>query len=241
MTDSSTRRFDDDEVRRILERASELHVERPEPRSVSGGLTGQELEEIAEEVGIERALVRRAIRELDVPAPPSGTAALFLGAPATIRIDEVVPGEVGTRGFEAMQIDIDGAAQTPGQGSLVGRSLRWQSGAYAQNRWLRVEVTSGDGETRILIHERLHNLAGGLFGGIMGGVGGGVGFGVGFGVGLGALGSPAFAVAFASGTILASYLLSRGIFRMIGRNRLEVLTRLAGELAAYPEANAADE
>ena len=87
MTDPDPRRFDDHEIDQILQRASEFQEATPAAREVAGGLTAGEPEEIAAELGIEPPLVRRAIRELDAPEPPSGATARFLGAPATIRME----------------------------------------------------------------------------------------------------------------------------------------------------------
>ncbi len=234
MTDPDPRRFDDLEIDRILQRASELQEATPAAREMAGGLTAEELEEIAGEVGIESSLVRRAIHELDAPKPPLGMSEGFLGAPVAIQIERVVAGEVHNEAFVAIQKDIEAAAQCHGQGGLIGRSFQWQSGAQNPNRSLLVQVASHDGETRIFIEERLHKLAGGLFGGGLGGVGGGVGLGVGMGVGLGALGSPLFTLVFSAGVIGGSYLLARGLFTAIGRGRQRALARLAEQLEGYP-------
>lgn len=231
MSDSKppARRYDEDEVRRIVARATELQRELPGAAG-SDGLTLAEVEEIATEAGIERTLIRRAARELDTGVEEAGPWAAVAGASPKIVLERTLPGEIPDEAFELLVTEIQRGMGTHGQPAVLGRTLSWRSETPASTRLLHVMVTSRDGETHIRIAERLHQLAGGLFGGIVGGVGGGVGLGVGLGVGIGALGSALFAVAWPVGVVGLSYMTAREIFRVMVRNRRRALSDLLERL-----------
>lgn len=237
MTDprDPTRRYTDDEVSLILRRASELEAQKPPAAPDQGGMTLAELEEIATEAGLNRELVRKAVRELDTGPPPRPARANpFLGAPVGIEMEREVEGELDEEAFERLVPEIQLAADGAGHPTVIGHTLTWQSTDAQQSRTLYLSISSSGGRTRIRIQERLDRMAGGLFGGIIGGVGGGVGIGVGVGVGVGALGSAAFAVAFPVAVIGGSYALARGIFRSVWRQRSKALSalmeRIVGEV-----------
>ena len=117
----------------------------------------------------------------------------------------------------------------PGQASMIGRRMDWQSSHMAsqQQAWaLSVSIAAGDETTVIEVESHNGYLAGGLFGGIMGGIGVGVGIGVGIGVGVGALGSALFATLFPIACLTGSYLLSRMIFSIITKARSRKVQRI---------------
>lgn len=234
----SRRRYGDREVGLILKRAAELQRQEPTSAAEGGGLTLSDLEEIAAEAGIDPRLLRQAAAEIE-----SGDDALMaeglarvLGAPPTIKLERSVSGELPEADFERLVPEIQAAAESHGQASLLGRTLTWRSSTPQNERSLQVTITARGGRTRITIEERLHGLAGGLFGGLLGGVGGGVGFGVGFGVGLGALGSVAFAVLFPVAVIGGSYAAARTLFTSMARNRHRRLRDLLERLTEHVEA-----
>ena len=63
-----SRRYTDEEVRRLLTRASELETQGASLPAKIDGPTLTDLEAIASEAGIDPAMVRRAARELDSPS-----------------------------------------------------------------------------------------------------------------------------------------------------------------------------
>jgi hypothetical protein len=225
MTDEPTRRFDEDEVARILERATELHREEPSTLARAGGLSVEELEEIAGEAGIDRRHLQRAVMEV-AAGRDSRWSSRFLGADPTVALETTVPGEMAEEDFERVIGVIQHHAPEHGQPSLLGRSLTWRAESSDQSRTLQVTVSARDGSTRIRVEERLQKLAGGLFGGGLGGFGGGLGFGVGLPVGLEVLGSVAAAVAFPVGMIGLTWLGARAVFRRVVRKRRTVLASL---------------
>jgi hypothetical protein len=230
--DRAPRRYNEEEVGRLLERATEIQRREGLAADTTGGLTLRELEEIAAEAGIDPHLLRRVASELDTGGQRHPTALdRIMGAAPTILYERRVPGQLSPAGLEAIVVEIQSAVGVVGQPSLVGNTLTWRSETRNHSRSLQIVVAPREGETYIRVEEQLNPLAGALFGGIMGGVGGGVGFGVGFGVGLGALGSVLFAAAFPPGVIAASYLAARTSFAAIARQRRALLGDLTERLS----------
>jgi hypothetical protein len=230
--DGPPRRFSEEEVGRLLKRATEIQERERTPADPAGGWTLRELEEIAAEAGIDPRLLRRAASELDAgDVRPRTAVDRILGAAPTILYERRVPGQLSPEGLEAIVGEIQSAVGVLGQPSLVGNTLTWRSETPNNTRSLQIVVASRAGETHIRIKEQLNQLAGGLFGGLMGGVGCGVGFGVGFGVGLGALGSVLFATVFPPSVIAASYLAARTSFATVARQRRAVLGDLVQRLS----------
>lgn len=234
--DARPRRFSEEEVERILRRATELETERPPTTADAGGLTLAELEQIGAEAGLRPELLRRAAREVEGGATSRPVrAAPFVGAPVVIRLEREIEGELDRRALESLIPELRRAAEGTGHPAVVGSTLSWESSDKNELRSLGVTVTSSGGRTRIWIEERLSRLAGSLFGGIVGGFGGGVGIGVGVGVGVGALGSALFATAFPVALLGGSYLVARGVFRMRYEDRREALAGLMERVAGDVE------
>ncbi len=234
-----TRRYSDEEVRRLLQRAAELESEDRSLPAPSQGPTLADLEAIASEAGINPVLLRQAARELEgvggrSASPPSRSAAL-LGAPVTVEMERVVRGEIPDTVLERLLPAIQRAADGVGQPSVLRRTLTWQSADPQKMRILQVAVSVGRGETRLFIEERYGSLAGGLFGGILGGVGGGVGLGVGLGVGIGALGSALFATLFPLAAMGGAYAIARTAYKGTVQGRTRALNRLMDEMLAIVE------
>ncbi|MCA9739356.1 MAG: hypothetical protein R3E98_12205 [Gemmatimonadota bacterium] len=228
-TDLPARRYSDEEVARLLKRATEL--QRHESAAPSrDGLTLAELESIAREAGIDAALVRRAVHELDHDPPTGGAARIFLGERPTLLIERTFAGTLTPDELEGLVPEINAAANTTGQVSLVGRTLNFSSTAGGQHpRMTQIMVSSRDGETRLRIEERFGNTAGALFGGIVGG--GGVGLGVGAGVAIGqAIGSALLTGMLPFTAVGIAYVTARTIFRRIVGGRRRALARLADRI-----------
>jgi hypothetical protein len=220
------RRYDEREVGKILERATELQRQEPARMAEGGGLSLAELEEIAIEAGIDPQLLRRAAVEMDTgEIDPSGWSRL-VGEHMTLVYESTIPGELPEGGFENIVSVVQQVAREHGQPSLLGRTLTWQAETASKTRSIQVVVSSRRGETHIRVEERLHQLASGLFGGTIAGVGAGVGLGVGIPVGLEVLGSALFVTAFPLGVVGLTYLAAREIYRQIVKRRRRALREL---------------
>lgn len=225
------RRYGEDEVARLLKRATELQRDAVSPETGAGELTLPELEDIAIEAGIDPHFLRRAAAELQVGGTSPGSRWSWLtGAPASLLFERTVAGELPPDALEELPAEIQQRVGALGQASVVARTLTWQTETPNKTRSLHVVVTSREGKTHIRIEERLNQLAGALFGGLVGGVGGGAG-GAGLGVALGVLGSAALAVALPLGAVAGSYFAARTIFSTMVARRREVLQDLLRHLS----------
>lgn len=239
MTEMPQRQYDEDEVRRLFRRATELGRAEP-PATRGSGLTLPQLEEIAREADIDVEALRRAALELDAGAgvvPGGRASATVAGGPLVLVLERTLPIEPTPEALEAVIPGIQAAANAPGQASLVGRTLTWQSQSQANPREMQVVIAGRSGHTAVRIEERYGGLAGLIFGTGVGGIGAGVGFGVGVGVGA-AIGSVAMAVAFPIATLGATYLGSRALFGHVVGKRRARLGRLLESLAAELMASA---
>lgn len=227
---TAERRYDDDQVARILKRATE--IQRAEPTAADPtGLTISELAEIAREAGIDPSILRRAALEVERPGATEGIGSKLAGAPIRLQMEEVVAAELPAERFDGIVPLIQRATDFQGTVSAVGRTLTWKSRADSTSSQ-NVQVTVQDGMTLIRIEERFTGMAGGLFGGVLGGVGGGVGFGLAPLVGM-ALGSVAAAVIFPVVVAGSTYAAARAVFVAYVRKREARARHLLEELRAY--------
>lgn len=238
------RLYDEEEVGRILKRATELHQEEPSRALQRGGLSLGELQDIAREAGIDPQHLRRAALELDSGGEERSFWDKVAGDQLTLAQETVLPGELDDDGFERVVVVIQQEAREHGQASLLGRTLMWQAETASKTRTIQVVVSSREGETRIRVEERLHQLASGVLAGTTTGVG--VGVGVGMGVPLAQfMGSVALGVAFPVGMIGLTYIGAREIYRTIARKRramgVKMLDRVVAEATdAIADARAAE-
>lgn len=84
----SERRYSEDEISEILDRATEAQTSRTPTSSGATGLTLRELQEIGREVGIPDEVITNAAASLDRPRPETAAPQKFLGQ--TIGVGRVV-------------------------------------------------------------------------------------------------------------------------------------------------------
>lgn len=227
----ATRKYSDQEIRSIVKQASEMQVERP---TEEGALSLGAVQQIAAQVGIDPERVRAAAANLDRKETKTIWRRIA-GAPTTLRIERFVEGEVPESEFATLVEEIRVTLRDVGNVSTLGRSLTWSTARFGQGpsaRDIHITVTPRAGKTRILVDERLSQLAGGVFGGIVGGGGGG-GSGALIGVLAGALHAPIVA---AGGVIMAvggSYLIARTLFRRTVSKRRQEIDELLDRLADH--------
>lgn len=217
----------------LLRRATELQRTRPSAPA-EGGLTLEELEEIASEAGIDPRYVRRAASELAAGSRPSSFWSRVAGASLALSFERTVDVEIEASGFEELVPLMQTESLGQGSASVVGRTLTWTSRSDTNTSSQQVVVATGSGETVIRAEERLGGMAAALHGGLIGGVGGGVG--IGGGVALAAsMGSAVLGVAIPLGVIGLSYAGARWIFSFEVGMRRERLETLVGRLAERVE------
>lgn len=216
--------YSDKDVRKIITRAMELQ------REEAGGTPSAhmgiaDLEQIADEVGIDRRYVQRAAEELGKGA--TGRVRSFLGAPVTRSLSRVIETDASVD-FHELVAAIPVLSGDSGDATTVGSTYTWitdRSTYDEKGRRTQVEIQRGDKGVSLRITESTVPIAGGLFGGLTGGLGLGGGLGVGLGVGL-SQGLPVFTVAFPLAAVGFGYLLARFIYRAVSRSRSKRLQEL---------------
>ncbi|MEO5816083.1 MAG: serine/threonine-protein kinase [Gemmatimonadaceae bacterium] len=227
------------------------------PRTDSNGFRLEHVRAAAIEAGISAAYVTLALDELlrrgaDASAPFAGatvapllpgTASVgvvqslsprssrFAGAPMSLVFEVEVPGQVSPNDFDVIAQTIRATFGEAGIASSLGRSLSWSTGGVShKERQLHINVTASAGRTVIRAEERLSQIAGAYLGASTGGVGGALGVGS-TAVTMGAMHSPVLAICVTTGTVLASYLGGRRLFKGVATRRADELRGLVARLA----------
>jgi hypothetical protein len=95
----------------------------------------------------------------------------FLGAPTSIDVEREVDGEAGPEVHEEIADLVNRHIGGFGHSATVGRSLRYTQSNPQGGRVVQGIVRPSNGKTKVVLRERLGNIAGGLFGGVGGGAG----------------------------------------------------------------------
>ena len=214
----------------ILKRAAELEAESGRAERPSG-YSLAEIEAIASEAGISADSIRSAAAEL--AGSRHGVLDTFLGS--AINLEERYTLGVPANESLLQRLAEELPARLPPGSIHSGHNhLLWRSDSldsYRSGRALSLELRRNrDGSLLVVAQAKLGVIAAGLFGGLMGGLGIGGGIGIGVGVGIGALGSPLFALIVPVAGLGISWLLARGIFKLIARHTRTILKRLTNEL-----------
>ncbi|MEK9499447.1 hypothetical protein WI372_00455 [Gemmatimonadota bacterium DH-20] len=145
------RRYTDQEVARLLQRAADIDRDAPSGAAVARGLSLAELQEIAAEAGIAPTAVARAADEIAAPAR-SRVTSLALGDPGLTRRTAALPVQIDRAGLGRMVEVIDAEAPAAGTvGEALG-SVRWTATSRFLHR--QVVVQPSDTETVIRVEER---------------------------------------------------------------------------------------
>lgn len=133
------RRYDEDEVRRILDLATRAEASAPPTTAAAGGLTLADLQEIAGEVGIPAPLVTRAAAELDRQGPattPGGVLASpgarpnprILGLPLGVEHEVRLPRSPTDEEWGRLVLDLRRTFAAAGRSDSMGSIREWRNG-----------------------------------------------------------------------------------------------------------------
>ncbi len=146
---SGDRRYSETEFALILRKALELQERQP-GGAVAGpadGLTLHEIQAIAREIGLDAALIERAVSE--VPATAESAAARFFGGPQKYRLEHIAQGELSREGLSRV---VDAIRRSTGQQGKLEEalgSLEWQTvGELSQ---IHVTVSPRGDETSVQV------------------------------------------------------------------------------------------
>lgn len=146
MSDRS-RRFTDREVALILKRATE--VDDAEATDAGGGLSLEDLTDIAREVGISPTAIERAVAGLDRGRRIGPSLA---GAPRVRKAVHAVPGELDQDGIARLMAVVDERTDSTGAITEALGAVRWTGRDRFKST--RVSITPRDGETTIEVVEK---------------------------------------------------------------------------------------
>ena len=137
------KRFSDKEVGAIIKRAAELQAIGSGP--ASDGATLAQLRQAASELGLDEALIDRAVREV-AGAPSSGFWTRLLGGPWEATADQVVEGTVTDAEWPALLAGIREVSGRVGYPSEVAGAFEWLS---KEPDGLHVSLIPVGGQTRV--------------------------------------------------------------------------------------------
>lgn len=146
MTVDRSRRFTDKEVALVLRKASDL--EEAEGTGPGGGLSLQDLQQIATEVGISREVLDRAVAALDSKAGGNP----FARGQLVHQVIRAVEGELSEKAVSELIQHVDGTSDQVGVVSEALGSIQWT--ARDRFRTTQVSIKPSEGETRIRVIER---------------------------------------------------------------------------------------
>ena len=222
----SDRRFTDQEVALVLQRAAEIE-ERRSTSAAGRGLTLGELRDIAKEVGLSPDVIDEAVVAVRTGVRPRGGS--LLGASLSNKVVRGVPGRLDEDGLQRLIRVVEDRVEETGTVSEALGTVRWTSvvRGHRFDRTMQVSLSAKDQETQIQVVQRypsglraiLHGLPtawGAMIGGaIAASVAVVPVVGIGIGLGGAALGLG----------------IGRSVWQMLARKSAREVERVAGELA----------
>ncbi len=150
------RLYTEKEISKILKRAGEVQAAQSE--KVTVGLSLEELQQIAEEVGLEPDIVASVANEIDTESEQeqSGFFSSLL-MPTKLDLEQVIPGTIAENEWPEIVSIIERAAGNSGSSSQVGRMLEWISdGRHSE---YKLSLFSGEGQSKVILQANFNQLA----------------------------------------------------------------------------------
>jgi hypothetical protein len=138
--------YKQEEISHILKRAAEMQG--AEGEGPSTGLSLAELQQIAEDSGIDPKYVRLAVADFE--EPPDSDKPNFWGGPLRFIQEREVEGEISAETWERMVMEIRRTFQESGSVQEWGRAYEWT--LSSSEKKAHVTAIPRDGRTRIEIH-----------------------------------------------------------------------------------------
>jgi hypothetical protein len=150
----SDRRFTDQEVALVLQRAAEIE-ERRSTSTAGRGLTLGELRDIAKEVGLSPDVIDEAVAAVRTGVRPRGGS--LLGASLSNKVVRGVPGRLDEDGLQRLIRVVEDRVEETGTVSEALGTVRWTSVARGHrfDRTMQVSLSAtGAEETQIQVVQR---------------------------------------------------------------------------------------
>lgn len=222
------RLYSDQEISAILKRAGELQAK--ESDAETHGLSLEELQHIAAEVGLDPKLIERAAAQLEHKGSDKKGVGLW-GSPTSIHIERVMQGEIAEHQWADVAGRIGDAFGMVGRSGQVGQSLEWTHTSERAN--LQITATPCKGQTKVRVVGKFTRVALAYFlpALIVGGVWGTV-------IPLAMQVAPAFSFAIGMTLAIAAYWFARLGYGRYIRKKEQAVDKLIGKLEQLIEAEA---
>ncbi len=150
----SDRRYTDQEVALVLQRAAEIEERKSSGALAARGLTLHELHEIAKEVGFSPAVIDEALTALQTR--PRSRPGSLLGAPLSCKMIRAVPHHLGDEALRRLIRVIEDCVDVTGTVTDALGTVRWTSilGGHGLDRRTQVSLSSDNNETQIQVVQR---------------------------------------------------------------------------------------
>lgn len=125
---TSERRYSEEEVQEIFERATELQEKRGRSEESNEGLTLPEIQEIGREVGVSPGRIESAARSLDTPAPSPPARKRFFGLPIGVGRTLSLPRRLSDEEWHRLVVDLRDTFDARGELREEGRFREWRNG-----------------------------------------------------------------------------------------------------------------
>ncbi|MDH3290414.1 MAG: hypothetical protein OEO20_12355 [Gemmatimonadota bacterium] len=225
-TGDSDRRFTDQEVALVLQRAAELEEQRSLGSTSARGLTLRELHEIAREVGLSAEVIDEAVAAVRAGVGPH--RALLLGAPLSSKVVRGVPGRLGEDALQRLVRVIEDHVDATGTVTEALGTVRWTSVSRGHkfDRTTQVSLSSTDEETQIQVVQRYPSGLRAILHFLPGTWGGVLGAGVAASAGI----APLAVIGVAAGAAVLGASIGRTIWQTLAKRSEREVERMATQL-----------
>lgn len=151
---SKDRLYTEKEISTILKRAGERQADQGDKETT--GLSLEEIQQIAQEVGLDPGIIAAVAAELD-HKEKEGSALSKLWVPEKLEAERVVAGTVTEEHWPEIVSTIESTLGVAGASGQVGRMLEWTYTSKTMQH--KITCTPGEGQTRIRIFTNFSRLA----------------------------------------------------------------------------------
>jgi hypothetical protein len=144
------RLYDEKQVAQILHQAAQRQAV-ANPDAASAGLTLEEIQRLAEEVGIDPGLITQAASDVDIQTSPSGSP----DRPFSLLLDRAVDGQISEEVWEDLVVQLRHYAGRPGEVKAGSASREWIGRSDAGT--LTLMATRSGERTRLRLMANFNN------------------------------------------------------------------------------------
>ena len=148
------RLYTEKEISTILKRAGERQSQKGS--KVANGLTLDEIQQIAGEVGLDPSLIAEVAAELDTTEMAENGKS-WAGIPSKMSVERVLPGEVTEDLWPEVVSALERSLGVIGASGQIGKTLEWTHTSKLMQ--YRVSFIPEGGQTKVLMHAHFSKMA----------------------------------------------------------------------------------